>query len=71
MPCGPHMVGRGAPDGRSAHQPPVRIAQGGPCLGPGRVEPRDDDRLRLRSALGWLAWAAIAVAVAATIVSAL
>jgi len=45
------------------------IAQGGPCLGPGRVKPGDSDRRRMRALLGWLAWAAVAVAIAAAVVS--
>jgi hypothetical protein len=71
MACGPQMVGRVLQDGGAKHQPAVGIAHGGPCLGPGRVEARDSDRRRMRNLLGWLGWAAVAVAIAAAAVMSL
>ena len=69
MACGPQMVGHVPPDGGSARQDSPGIAHGRPCLGPGRVEAGDGDRRRMRAILGWLAWAAVAVAIAAAVVS--
>ena len=60
MPCGPQMVGRGPPNG---------IAHRHPCLGPGRVAPSEDDRRRLRGALGLVFWLALSIGAAIALLS--
>jgi hypothetical protein len=70
MPCGPQTVRRvltAATHGQAAAPGIGRQ----PCLGPGRVEPHDDDRRRLRALLVWLAWATLSLLAAGAIWSAL
>ena len=67
MPCGPQMVGR-APDSRGGAAAPG-FAHRAPCVGPGHVEPNEQDRRRLRTLLVWLGWAVFAVVTAASILA--
>lgn len=69
MPCGSQMVGRvGTPASRDRRAAPG-ITGRHPCIGPGRVEPSEQDRQRLSALLVWIGWAVFAVATAAVILT--
>jgi hypothetical protein len=64
------MVGR-VPAPPRGGGPALGITGRRPCVDPGRVEPSEGDRRRVRTLLGWLGWAAFALLAAVALLSAL
>jgi len=66
MACGPQMVGRVL---AQSSGPTLGITARQPCVGPGRVEPSEDDRRRHRAALGIAVWLALSIGAAIALLS--
>ena len=71
MPCGPQIVGRVPPPAARTDARAPRFIAGKPCLGKGRVSPSEQDRVRSRALVRWLAWAVFALLAATAVITTL